>query len=405
MNLLIEGLENGYIKETEMTRKVTIDGITQNLPVYKVLLSCLFYNDQNDRIATWISQYKSNHNGKTPERSDINEYNNIIEEFIVKSNPDAITKTQKNIELFTQREPGVILRDGRIIDGNRRFTCLRRLSKIHMNGEFDFFETVILDRAIESDARQIKLLELSIQHGEEGKVEYNPIDRLVGIYNDILDTKLLTVEDYANSTGNSVGDIRKLVEQAKYMVDFLDYIHAPNQYYIARDLQLNGPIIEFPAIVKKCETDEKKRAIKDILYTNILMQPKGDMTRYVRNIKNIIGTDYENTFIDEQKEIAEDVQDILASIGTISTEKIKHVVREDKDLTDRLSESMEETLQRLRKQETRNKPSQILEKASSLLDSIDTNIFLKLSPEAKVKIRKELYNISDQIEVLKRSLK
>ena len=405
MNLLIEGLENGYIKETEMTRKVTIDGITQNLPVYKVLLSCLFYNDQNDRIATWISQYKSNHNGKTPERSDINEYNNIIEEFIVKSNPDAITKTQKNIELFTQREPGVILRDGRIIDGNRRFTCLRRLSKIHMNGEFDFFETVILDRAIESDARQIKLLELSIQHGEEGKVEYNPIDRLVGIYNDILDTKLLTVEDYANSTGNSVGDIRKLVEQAKYMVDFLDYIHAPNQYYIARDLQLNGPIIEFPAIVKKCETDEKKRAIKDILYTNILMQPKGDMTRYVRNIKNIIGTDYENTFIDEQKEIAEDVQDILASIGTISTEKIKHVVREDKDLTDRLSESMEETLQRLRKQETRNKPSQILEKASSLLDSIDTNIFMKLSPEAKKKINEELSNISNQIEVLKRSLK
>jgi hypothetical protein len=404
MNLLIEGLENGYIKETEMTRKVTIDGITQNLPVYKVLLSCLFYNDQNDRIATWISQYKSNHNGKTPERSDINEYNNIIEEFIVKSNPDAITKTQKNIELFTQREPGVILRDGRIIDGNRRFTCLRRLSKIHMNGEFDFFETVILDRAIESDARQIKLLELSIQHGEEGKVEYNPIDRLVGIYNDILDTKLLTVEDYANSTGNSVGDIRKLVEQAKYMVDFLDYIHAPNQYYIARDLQLNGPIIEFPAIVKKCETDEKKRAIKDILYTNILMQPKGDMTRYVRNIKNIIGTDYENTFIDEQKEIAEDVQDILASIGTISTEKIKHVVREDKDLTDRLSESMEETLQRLRKQETRNKPSQILEKASSLLDSIDTNIFMKLSPEAKKKINEELSNISNQIEVLKRSL-
>ena len=404
MNLLREGRELGLIRQTEMTRKITIDGYTQSLPVYRVLLSNVYYNDQNDRIATWISQYKAKHGGNAPDKSDIEKYNDIIEDFIIKSNPDAINKTQKNIELFEQREPGVILRDGRIIDGNRRFTCLRRLSKVHPGGDFDFFETVILDRAIESDAKQIKLLELSIQHGEEGKIEYNPIDRLVGIYNDIIDTKLLTEEDYAKSTDESLGEIKKMVEQAKYMVDFLDYIHASGQYYIARDLQLSGPIIEFPAIVKKCSTDEEKQNIKEILYTNILMQPKGDMTRYVRNIKNIIGTDYEDVFVTQQKEIAKDVQDKLAEIPDIDTEKIKHVVRNDQDLTDRLTDSMETALLRIRKQETLNKPAQIVEKANVLLESIDANIFVKLSSEEKDRVRTQLKALKAQIDGLEARL-
>ena len=129
MNLLKEGMEQKAVIKTALTRKLTVDGLTKAYPVYKVKLDWLFYNDQNDRIATWISQYKSQHEGKTPDSADREVYNNIIEEFIVASNPDAIRKTQANIELVEQREPGVVLADGRIIDGNRRLTCLRRLAQ------------------------------------------------------------------------------------------------------------------------------------------------------------------------------------------------------------------------------------------------------------------------------------
>ena len=31
--------------------------------------------------------------------------------------------------MFGQREPGVVLADGRVVDGNRRFTCLRRIQR------------------------------------------------------------------------------------------------------------------------------------------------------------------------------------------------------------------------------------------------------------------------------------
>ena len=140
MNLLKDGITQQAVVKTAQTRKLTVDGLTKAYPVYKVRLDWLFYNDQNDRIATWISQYKAQHDGKAPNSSDREAYNAIIEQFIVESNPDAIRKTQTNIEMVDQREAGVVLADGRIIDGNRRFTCLRRLAA--KNDRFSYFETV-----------------------------------------------------------------------------------------------------------------------------------------------------------------------------------------------------------------------------------------------------------------------
>ena len=190
MHLLKEGIENHTVQKTALTRKLTVDGLTRPYPVYRIRLDQLFYNDQNDRIATWISKYKTEHGGLAPDISDRAAFNDLIEQFIIESNPDAIKRTQNNIELVDQRDPGVVLADGRIIDGNRRFTCLRRLAQ--KNDRFSYFEAVILDRNIDQNAKEIKRLELSIQHGEESKVDYNPIDRLVGVYNDVIESGMFT---------------------------------------------------------------------------------------------------------------------------------------------------------------------------------------------------------------------
>ena len=94
-----------------------------------------------------------------------------------------------------------------MIDGNRRYTCLRRL---YNNGNSHrHFEAVILDRDINVNKKEIKLLELSIQHGEEGKVDYNPIDRLVGLYNDVIKNKLITPEEYQQTVNESKSSINK----------------------------------------------------------------------------------------------------------------------------------------------------------------------------------------------------
>lgn len=196
MNLLIDGIKSKAVMLTQSTKKLSIDNHTQVYPVYKIRLDQLYFNDQNDRIATWISQYKAEHADVALESLGHSEYNDIIQGFIIESNPEAIKKTQNNIDLIGQQEAGVVLTDGRIIDGNRRFTCLRNIEK--KTGKTQYFEAVILDHDIRNNAKQIKLLELMIQHGVDKPVDYNPIDRLVGIYNDIVDKKLLTVKEYAD---------------------------------------------------------------------------------------------------------------------------------------------------------------------------------------------------------------
>ena len=402
MNLLKEGMEQKAVIKTALTRKLTVDGLTKAYPVYKVKLDWLFYNDQNDRIATWISQYKSQHEGKTPDSADREVYNNIIEEFIVASNPDAIRKTQANIELVEQREPGVVLADGRIIDGNRRFTCLRRLAQ--KNERYGYFETVILDRSIENNAKQIKMLELSIQHGEESKVDYNAIDRLVGIYDDVVETGLLTEEEYSRSTNEPLSDVRRRIEVAKLMVEFLEFINAPKQFYIARDLQLAFPLEELSKLLRKCHDDEEAEDLKIAAFNNILMQPSTDMTRFVRSIKSIIGSDYQEEFLEEQRELAAQVIDTLPPVGKMDTTTIREVIRANDEVVQSLERSMDKCLTKVKKNETRNRPVQLAEKATTFLESIDQHILLKLGDSELRRLDRQLTKLEAVIAQIRENL-
>lgn len=402
MNLLKEGIAKQAVIKTTLTRKLTVDGLTKAYPVYKVRLDWLFYNDQNDRIATWISQYKAQHDGKAPDSADREGYNKIIEQFIVESNPDAIRRTQNNIEMVDQREPGVVLADGRIIDGNRRFTCLRRLSS--KNDRFGFFETVILNRNIESSAKQIKMLELAIQHGEESKVDYNPIDRLVGIYNDIVSTHLLSIEEYARSTNESESEVKKRVEIAKLMTEFLEFINAPGQFYIARDLQLYFPLEELLKLTKKCRTNEEVEALKTAVFTNILVQTSTDMSRFIRNMKVIIGSDYQDEFFEEQKRIASEVTRTVPEKGKMTTSVIREVIRTNEDATQALEQSMDKIMTRVKKNETRNRPIQLAEKATTFLEGIDTNILLKMNDSELRRLARQLDRLEQTISQIRASL-
>ena len=218
---LLQLVGTDTVQKTTLTRKVTYGGKTVVYPVYKVRLDALYFNDQNDRIATWITQYESENGKDSLSSLNTDIYNRIIENFVTDSNPEAIQKTQKNIALVGQREPGVALADGRIVDGNRRFTCLRRIQRLQE--EPVYFETVIMDMDIREDKKQIKLLELAIQHGEEKKVDYDMIDFAIGTYRDVVQTKLLTVTIPEAQLKNNRGD--------KVTVSFLAKIDDKNYTY------------------------------------------------------------------------------------------------------------------------------------------------------------------------------
>lgn len=401
MDLLKDGIELGGIKKTGIKKKITIDGITEPYDVYRVKLDYLYYNDKNDRIATWISQYKIDNNVEQIDMSNIEEYNNIIQEFIYNSNREAIKKTETNIKLVDQREPGVILSDGRIIDGNRRVTCLRNLAK--ENPKFDYFETIILDKNLKNNEKQIKSLELMIQHGEDSKIDYNPIDRLVGIYNDLIENKLLTVKEYAYYTNSTEADVKKKIDLAKLLVEFLDTINAPKQFYIARDMDLNGPLVELYDILKKVDDEDKKADIKIAVFTNFLMQPKGDMTRFIRKIKTITKSNKKelDEYVEEQLEIAEKVLDKLPPIGKMNKKVISDEFRNNEKIKEELADSLEKAVTKVKAKEVRNKPLKILKNAKDTIETIDISIFKRLDQEQLSEIVEQACRIEELLQKIK----
>ena len=378
MNLLREGIENESVQLTQQVVKLTVDGVTSNYPVYRVRLSNLFFNDQNDRIATWISQYKAENGEDSLSREDLEHYNSVIQSFIERSNSDKIKQTQDNIKLVNQQKYGVVLNDGRIIDGNRRFACLRNLSEDSDN--FSYFETVILEKDYEHSAKQIKMLELQIQIGSEERVDYDPVDRLVGIYRDIVDSKLLTEEEYARSTNQKVNIIKKELEIAKLLVEFLAAIKATKQYYLARELLLDGPIRELYSALNNINDEDKKQEFKYIAFANLLMKPDEDMTRFIRNLKGISKSVYMDEFIGDEEDIAEAILDDLPEGGKVNSEVISKV-RSDIKTKDDLQRIMNVVSCKVKVKETRDRPNKMLKDAVDSLSAIDSEIIKRLNEE------------------------
>ena len=383
------------VQKTTLTRKVTYAGNTVVYPVYKVRLDALYYNDQNDRIATWLTQYESENGADSLSELNTDIYNRIIENFIFESNPEAIVKTQKNIALVGQREPGVTLADGRIVDGNRRFTCLRRIAR--ESAEPVYFETVIMDMDIREDKKQIKLLELAIQHGEEKKVDYDLINYAVGTYRDVVQTKLLTVEEYASSTNESVSDVKKRIEVAAVVCEFLAHIRLPEQYHVAREFQVYSLFQEMMTPLKQLKEEEKQQ-LKTIAFNNAMMKAIPDQRKFIRDIKGLIKNEAYSAFFEDQKQLAQVISDKFITTEIRSKEDIERFAAENPNITEELQMSMERALLRSRSQQLRERPSEHVSKCISLLLDVDPRLFGKMNTEERESLKASLDELTKIVD-------
>ena len=375
------------VQKTTLTRKVTYAGKTVVYPVYRVRLDALYYNDQNDRIATWISRYEAENGADSLSGLDVDIYNMIIENFICESNPEAIQRTQKNIALGGQRESGVTLADGRIVDGNRRFTCLRRIQRGSSTPQY--FETVIMDMDIREDKKQIKLLELSIQHGEEKKVDYDLIDYAIGTYRDVVQTGLLTESEYAASTNEPLTEVRRRVEIAGIICEFLEYLRIPGQYYAAREYQVYSLFQEMLPVLKKLDTKEQTQ-LKRIIFNNVMMRALADQRKFIRDIKVLVKNAVYQGFFEEQEKWGQVISERFAAVEVRAKEDVDRFAEANSDIAEELKLSMERALLRSRAQVLKNRPGENVSKCITLLTEVDSRLFGRMDEEEKENLKAEL---------------
>lgn len=382
------------------TKKLSIQGQTKTFDVYRVPIEYLIYNKKNGRIATYVSQFIDE--GKEFPEDDINAFNNIIEKYIEQSNPDALKKTKANIKIMSQTEPAVIMANGIVLDGNRRFTSLRQLSREGAGAEFSYLEAVIL----ESDAyteKDIKRLELNLQHAIESKVDYNPIDRLVDIYRDLIEEKVFTPQEYSRETQLSLTKVNEEIEIAKLMIEYLEYINQPKKFYIARQQKIDGPIREVAKIIKSKKVDASQiDEIKEFLFLNVLSLG-GDVSRKIRELKFVFeDKKLSDALIEEidKKEVLDDANDFFESETTQKDVSETSILNLTEDIKNQVTNITEQYVETKKLSTAKNKPIVILNKVDSLIKDIDKDSVLRLNDELRAEFDQILNSIEEQLKEL-----
>lgn len=321
--------------------------------------------------------------------------------FIRESNPNALDSTKKNIQNFGQKQPGVVLEDGRVIDGNRRFTCLRELQS---EGTLQYFESIILSDKDGLNERDIKRLELNLQHAEERPVDYNPIDDLVDVYRDIVQDKLFTVEQYAHETNKKVNAIKKSVAAANLMVKFLEFINQDGDYFIARDMSLDGPLREIELILNRIDEEIREETMQNCFAA--LLTVSGDMTRRIREIgKNILGTDQNEEFSTSYDHVVEHIYTTTKNNGKVdNVTELFSVINEKPEILEDGRKIIESYIGREKRKNAKNEPLELLEKGHEYISSVDLFAAGKLDQNSKTIFLELVEEIRELTNTLEESL-
>lgn len=385
-----------------MTKRLRLKGTTTEFQAYRVPLKDLRYNVKNDRIATFITQY-IDEKGELPEDSD--QINNILEEFIIESNPDAFKKTKNNIKAIGQTEVAVVMSDGVVIDGNRRFTTLRQLYRETGRSEFGYLEAVILPRN-QYNEKDIKRLELNLQHAVESKVDYNPIERLVGIYRDLIEEgHPFTIEEYAEETQTRPAKVKENVAISKLLVEYLNYINQPEKFHIARTQKIDGPLREVYKILISNKIDEDdKEDVKEYLFANILSLD-GDITRKIRDLKPVMEKkESREKIIDEAEDMLDDINDNLADSQVEETAAKTGVVNVRHDIRERFTSVTEKFVDASKLSTAKNQPLEALKKSLERVEEVDKESIKRFDNSLKTEFITYLEKIEKELRVLRELL-
>lgn len=406
------------LEKTGQVKKLNISGQNGNKwDVYKIPLDLLYYNDKNGRINTTYKQYQSE-NGQLEPESGKSRYNEIFEEFIYESNSRALDETLRSIKEKTQQEPGVVLPDGRVIDGNRRFTALRKYER--EDNIPKCFEAVILplDGHSANEEKKIKELELDLQLGREERVNYDPIDRIFDVYNTIEVEKLMTAEEYkkASGAGNTKG-INRDLRLAELILRFIGIVSPGgdpvDKFYLARELKLDGPIEEIEGTLTKLKDKDKVSITESVLtYLAVVKSTEGnsDATRKMRDVKsNILKNDeIKGFFLDAVDDKVDDIIDAFIETPIKSANDLKVVAVSTPELEKSITglhNSVEKLVYKGVKFTERRESLTELKDIRDELSELKSDDFKDLTEDELFDAKEVLKEIQDILYKLKQGLK
>ena len=386
------GIAEGWVRKTDNSERKFIGGENQDCPIYEVRVDKLHFNVQNGRIATFISRYQAEHPEGLPQ--DQTELDNLIADMVEADNPKHLKTTMLDIKNKGQQQSAIILTNGVVIDGNRRFTCLRKLSAAE--NTLRMLRCCVFPDTYDENA--IKGLELEIQLGEDTKQEYDAISRLVDIDRWVNEGRM-TAEEYAKHANMKQSKMKNCLAQIDMLKDFLEFCEAPGAFHIAQDLKLQGPIESLTNGLVKVKNKDKREEIKNAVFVNLMCQTFGDATRGVREfIDNLIADD---KLREEQLDYAVEVLERLAEKPedvVVTTEYLRDAFGSDTRLKEGMKASRNVARARAGNRKIKNGQVRAVRNALSDVNDVDVEILHKLEPEQLVDMQDGLQSLLEKAQ-------
>ena len=381
------GIAEGWVRETGNSERKYIGGQNEDCPIYEVRVDKLHFNVQNGRIATFISRYEAEHPEGLPQ--DQTELDNLIAGMVEADNPKHLKTTMLDIKNKGQQQSAIILTNGVVIDGNRRFTCLRKLSAAE--NTLRMLRCCVFPDTYDENA--IKGLELEIQLGEDTKQEYDAISRLVDIDKWVNEGRM-TAEEYAKHANMKMSEMKNSLAQIDMLKDFLEFCEAPGAFHIAQDLKLQGPIESLTSRLGKVKNKDDREDIKNAVFANLMCQTLGDRTREVREfIDNLIADDkLREEQLDYAAEVLERLEEKPGGV-VVTTEYLRDKFGSDTRLKEGMKVSRAVARTKAVNRNIKNGQVRSVRNALSDVSEVDVEILHKLEPE-------QLANMQDGLQSL-----
>jgi hypothetical protein len=244
---IVESLEK-VSERTDRSLREWLRGKKQDLPVYRIPVKYLYFNIENGRYADKMIQLRADNPGvdidpkMDPWRNEIykmlkGEYKGSIDAEGTERDKIAFERLREDIERREQLNPGIVLADGGVIDGNRRLAVLMSLG----DQRFSYFDGIILPEDISPEDRW--RIEVGVQLGKDQQLDYSPINKLLKIRQGLLIYKDMTLpsgktaEDMVADAlyGVSKKEVLESIELIRLIDEYLDFFKCKGQYHQVAD--------------------------------------------------------------------------------------------------------------------------------------------------------------------------
>jgi len=195
------------------------------LEIHRLPIDLLTYNLENGRFAA----DKLAEEARLKRKLNLEEGEDVekIKKLLLERRPDETKQLMDDLKRIGQVNPGIITVAGNVINANRRMAILSELKEKTGDEKYGYLSVGILPKG--ADAKDIWMAESKIQFGQEFKVNYTAVNKLLKI-RDAIQNRDMEEKEVANALSMNIEDLKKELARLGIIERYLDYIGKSKEY-------------------------------------------------------------------------------------------------------------------------------------------------------------------------------